>query len=340
MLVTVLITLLFDAENVFQFLPFINPFVLIVPFSLYLAVNVIDTLRLRMVIRQFDMKIGFRAGFSNSVIGILFNNVTPMAAGGHPFQIYHLTRHDIPVKTATNVILSRHVEKLTAQAIITLGAVPIVLQVARSLEFGRGIIYAGVGLVTALAVLLLLVLARPDFIAGMVVSISSRRINRLIVRLSGRQDWAEFVIRWTREMREQVAYLWNERTLIMLIDTLAGVLNQTLQGLSMWYMVTALTGVEIPVVNAVLTWIVVNQLVYYVPTPGASGSVEGMYTLVFASLTRQAELTFIAVFLWRVATYYLHIVFGSLIFTGFLRADRKRRMSEESVQNERSDSDD
>ena len=323
MIASALISLLVDRDTLFSIVPGINPLLLTVPFGLYLAINVVDTFRLRMVLGQFDMRIGLGMGFVNSVIGILFNNVTPMNTGGHPFQIYHLKRVGIPAKTATNVILSRHVEKLVLQALVTILAVPVVLQVARSLEFGSVVIYAGVGLVTLLALALLLVLARPDVVASIALKLSRRKLNRFIQRLTGKDDWADFVIDWTREMREQVAYLWNKRTPVMIVDALAGLFNQCLQGLSMWFMVRALTGIAISPINAVLTFIVVNHLVYYIPTPGASGSVEGMYTLVFASVTRLPEITFAAIFLWRFAAYYLHIVFGALVFAGYLRYDRR-----------------
>ncbi|MFW6368264.1 MAG: lysylphosphatidylglycerol synthase transmembrane domain-containing protein [Spirochaetota bacterium] len=319
MVASAFITLLVDRDAILAILPEINPLMLTVPFGLYLAINVMDSLRLRMVLHQFHMRVPFRVAFANSVIGVLFNNITPAGTGGHPFQIYHLKFRGIPAKTATNIILSRHVERLISQAAITLAAVPVVLQVAATLEFGRGFIFAGVGLVTLLALFLLVILARPDFVAAIALRLSHRKLNGLITRITGKPDWPEQAIHWTREMRAQVAYLWNQRTLIMFVDSAVGVLNMVFQGLSMWFMITVLTGASLPVFHTVLTWIVVNQLVYYVPTPGASGSVEGMHTLVFAAVTGRPELTFVAVVLWRFATYYLHIVFGGFVFAGFLR---------------------
>lgn len=337
MIASALITLLVDRDTILAILPNVQPLLLVVPFGLYLAVNVLDSLRLKMVLYQFQMRIPFRIAFANSVIGILFNNITPAGTGGHPFQIYHLKYRGIPAKIATNIILSRHVERLIGQALITLAAVPVVLQVAATLDFGRGLIFAGVGLVTVLAILLLVILARPDVFAAVVLRLSHRKLNTVITRVTGKPDWPEKAIHWTKEMRAQVAYLWNERTLIMLLDSVAGILNIVFQGVSMWFMLTAITGVPLPVLHTVLTWIVVNQLVYYVPTPGASGSVEAMHTLVFSAVTGTPGTTFVAVVLWRLATYYLHIVFGGFIFAGFLRnqkkKSRKKKHGDEPVGN-------
>jgi len=81
MIASALITLFVDRETLIAIIPRINPLLLTVPFAFYLAINLVDTLRLRMVLGQFDMRIGFGMGFVNSVIGILFNNVTPMNTG-------------------------------------------------------------------------------------------------------------------------------------------------------------------------------------------------------------------------------------------------------------------
>jgi uncharacterized membrane protein YbhN (UPF0104 family) len=56
------------------------------------------------------------------------------------------------------------------------------------------------------------------------------------------------------------------------------------------------------------------QIVTYVPTPGASGGVEGAFTMVYAGLTGALGPTVVAIFVWRFATYYLLILFDGLTY--------------------------
>jgi uncharacterized membrane protein YbhN (UPF0104 family) len=60
--------------------------------------------------------------------------------------------------------------------------------------------------------------------------------------------------------------------------------------------------------------LLLNLVVYYIPSPGASGGLEGVYTMVFTLYTGQPQLSFIAVTVWRFATYYLQIFFGLIVF--------------------------
>jgi uncharacterized membrane protein YbhN (UPF0104 family) len=62
--------------------------------------------------------------------------------------------------------------------------------------------------------------------------------------------------------------------------------------------------------------VLLGMVVFFVPTPGASGSME----LAYASLMGGQNFfpTLIAVLGWRVGTYYLQLLLaGILIFTGW-----------------------
>ena len=78
-----------------------------VPLLLFIASYVVDSFRLMLVVSQFRIRLSFVQAFYNSAVGSFFTNITPMTAGGQPFQIYHLSSIGVPVATSTNVIMSR-----------------------------------------------------------------------------------------------------------------------------------------------------------------------------------------------------------------------------------------
>jgi uncharacterized membrane protein YbhN (UPF0104 family) len=56
-----------------------------------------------------------------------------------------------------------------------------------------------------------------------------------------------------------------------------------------------------------------NMVVFYIPTPGASGSTEGAYHIFLSSLTGNSKAALTAVFGWRFSSFYMQIIFGSLL---------------------------
>ncbi|RPJ07230.1 MAG: UPF0104 family protein, partial [Spirochaetaceae bacterium] len=100
---------------------------IVVPFLLYLGIYCIDSLRLKIVLHQFSLKIKFTDAFTNSVFGYLFAYLTPMATGGQPFQIYHLKSTGIDSKISANIIMSRFIIYLGSALILTLAFIPRII---------------------------------------------------------------------------------------------------------------------------------------------------------------------------------------------------------------------
>ena len=76
-----------------------------------------------------------------------------------------------------------------------------------------------------------------------------------------------------------------------------------------WVLINIL-GVPLNFFQIFITVLLLNLVVHYIPTPGAAGGLEGIYTMVFSLYTGVPRLSFIAVLVWRIGTYYLQIVLG------------------------------
>ncbi|MFP4563759.1 MAG: YbhN family protein, partial [Spirochaetia bacterium] len=160
LVVNTIITFLMDHKKVLEIIRAVRFDYFLIPFVCYLGWNFIDAFRLRNVTSQFGVKIPFRRCFFNSVLGTFFNNLTPMAAGGQPFQIYHLKTLGLKSKTATNVILSRFVEQAGIIVCILLISIPKIIRVAKSMRMGSVLIYIGLGTTFCFALIFILILIR------------------------------------------------------------------------------------------------------------------------------------------------------------------------------------
>jgi len=99
--------------------------------------------------------------------------------------------------------------------------------------------------------------------------------------------------------------------------------NLSLQGFSLWFSLqTFALNIPNPAVVAML-FILTNLVIYMLPTPGASGGVEGAYTLVFNFFASDIQAVAVAVFMWRFATFYLHLLFQLVVYTLYQKSKKR-----------------
>lgn len=292
----------------------------VVPLLLFVASHVVDSLRLMLVVSQFKIRLSFAQAFYNSAVGTFFTNITPMTAGGQPFQIYHLSVVGVPPETATNVIMSRFVEQAMTSLLISLLFLTQIRWIASTLGMGRNLVYVALGVSLVMTMLLLLLLIRPHFIGRMAIAVERTSLGRLVGRVSGKHNWAPALHRWSHRLRENVRLLWKEKTGVMIIDILMGVVNIVLHAYSLLFVLQGVVGVQLPFLAVFISYVVLWQVVFYVPTPGASGGVEGAFALVYAGMTSALGPTIIAIFVWRLASFYLLLLFDGLTYVVLGRA--------------------
>ena len=285
-----------------------------VPLLLFIASYVVDSLRLMLVVSQFRIRLSFVQAFYNSAVGSFFTNITPMTAGGQPFQIYHLTSVGVPAATSTNVIVSRFVEQAMTSLCISLFFLTQISWIASTLGMGSRLVYVALGISLGATVLLLMLLTRPHFIGRLAIALERTFVGRLVAKMSGAHDWAPKLHRWSHRLRENVRMLWSEKTWVMVLDILLGVSVMVLHAYSLQFVLEGVVGQKLSFLAVLTTFVILWQVVFYVPTPGASGSVEGVFALVYAGMTKALGPTIIAIFVWRFATFYLLLLFDALVY--------------------------
>lgn len=285
-----------------------------VPLLLFVASHVVDTLRLMLVVSQFKIRLTFVQAFYNSAVGTFFTNITPMTAGGQPFQIYHLSVVGVPPETATNVIMSRFVEQAMTSLLISLFFLTQISWIAASLGMGKHLMYIALGVSLLMTMLLLLLLIRPHFIGRLAIALERTVVGRFVGRVSGKHNWAPSLHRWSHRLRENVRMLWSEKTWVMVLDILMGLANIVLHAYSLLFVLEGVVGVRLSFLAVFISYVVLWQVVFYVPTPGASGGVEGAFALVYSGMTSALGPTIIAIFVWRFATFYMLLLFDGLMY--------------------------
>ncbi|RKX54198.1 MAG: hypothetical protein DRP24_06510 [Thermotoga sp.] len=55
-----------------------------------------------------------------------------------------------------------------------------------------------------------------------------------------------------------------------------------------------------------------NMIVYFLPTPGASGGIEGSFYIIYSGIVGKSRAA-VSLLIWRIATYYSTIVIGGIL---------------------------
>ena len=279
-------------------------------FSFYFVIYLVDALRLKIVTSPFGYNVTLIDRAANGILGCFYSNITPFAAGGQPYQIYQLTDRGVKADVSTAIIMTRFVEYLLTSISVSIWALVYMSLKEGAFFTGTAIdsmLYGGLCVSVIVTMFFLLAIFKTAFILPLPVKLLEK---------AGKQQWAAKLKDFALEMNSAVCRLWRKSKYILAVDTVAGMINLLLQGLSLWVSLLVISSHVPGPLFVTMLFILMNLVVYFLPTPGASGGIEGLYSLVFTYFTGDPAGTTAAVIIWRFSTYYLHIIF-QIIFNIF-----------------------
>lgn len=315
--------LVFDFKDIVSAIALVGPWDLIAPFGCGLIVYFIDTFRFRYIFKQFKVHLSFGDSLYSNLIGFFFSGITPSAAGGQPFQIYQFTRLGIESKVSTNIVLSRLLVSSLAQVSIIAAVAAMGKGFSIFSTVGAGGFILGFGLIVTLAAfaLLFLLFVRPSLLGRLALRIDRSRLGRIIGHLAKNESWAEKFSGWSLELGDSFKYLWAGRTHVVLFDLCLHILDQAIWAVGLYVPFHSLTGADVPFLPFLFAFNLCGLVSSFIPTPGASGSIEASYTIVLGGLANHSGQALSAIILWRFGSYYLHLLLSGLVYA-FVRTGK------------------
>ena len=268
---------------------------------------------------------------SNSIkitmIGQLFNNLTPFSTGGQVMQVYEMRKSG----KRTSDTLSILSMKFLVQQITMMAFTVIVLctQFKHFQDlFSQYLVIGIIGVSINIILLVFLVAAGTNKEVIM-------KIARPVIRFISKIRIGKF--KFIKEPEEKLESFeksvenYNEQFKIMKNHKIM-VLKMTLAGLIQAVTYYALTFAVYKTFgnNGSNFWEIVTRqtflvlLVSVVPTPGAGLGAEGGFLIIFGPIFKQGTIT-LGVLFWRIYTFYLPILIGALFMAPTKRIITKRR---------------
>ncbi len=288
-------------------------------------------LRLWVVAREIHPRPPLRAMIMAGGMSAWAAYLTPVNSGAGPMMIYTMRRYGIPVPVAMTSALMSFVATVAFFALA--GPLAIIFGAGKSLG-GYGnlvglslydLFLISLSVFGGLGVLMVVVIFFPGWARDLIHRLAemvSRRSLRVAARLeklrAGIDEAHEGVVAFNTP-RGWLALFW--------ATLLSGPshANKLLAG----YVALRAVGVEANFVDVLLIQTLITFLLYFAPTPGASGIAELLSALVMSSAYVKPAVTPLYTFLWRLILSYYTIGFGFLVFSSWVRHGIKGLESEE-----------
>jgi uncharacterized protein (TIRG00374 family) len=128
--------------------------------------------------------------------------------------------------------------------------------------------------------------------------------------------------KWLENLKVSIHSLWIQKAKIVALDFILGGVVTFLHSLALYVALVGVTGIKFSVFEVFILFIIMNFVVYYVPTPGSTGGVEAFYGIVLSGFIPK-KFTSPVVLVWRFSTYYLQIAFEILVLF-FIRNNKSK----------------
>lgn len=269
---------------------------------------------------EFDAKRARKIARRTVLLGKYYDNVTPAAIGGQPFQIYYMRKNS-------------KLEKGQSTAIpifgMVAGQISFLIIANICFIFGAYAINNPVLFTTAWFGLIFyafwpVIILGATFLPKPTIKLINFFINFLakIKIVKQRDKVQQKVESEVKEYAKSIKIILKTKGLFLKTVLLSMGFNFLIV-LIPFFVLTAFGG-EVNLWVAITTTVAVMSAVYFIPTPGNSGAAEGTFFLVFSGLS--SGYVFWAMLFWRFFSYYIYIIMGPVIYLK-MHLERKRKNS-------------
>ncbi len=257
---------------------------------------------------NFNRKRARKVARRTVLLGRYYDNITPAAIGGQPFQIYYMRKNSqLPHGASTSVPIFGMIS----------GQIGFIIIAVLCFLFGSISINNAVLIGTACFGLLFYAFWPITVMIATFLPKATTEIITVVVRFLARIH----IVKKKKETIQKTEYEVNEyakcvrkilKTKGLFVKTIVlSVLFHLLVSLIPFFVLTAFGG-KVDFLPCFVTTVAVTSAVYFVPTPGNAGAAEGTFYVVFSALS--SGYVFWAMLVWRFFSYYVYIIMGPIVY--------------------------
>lgn len=263
----------------------------------------------------------FRNSFKVSMLGQLFNNITPFSTGGQPMQAYELTKTGKRVSDSLSAMAIKFIITQTALVISTIIVVGFEFSFFANLMQDY-VWIAIVGFMVNIVAILVVILAG---VKKKMITFFTTPIIKLLGKVHIFKQPEQIIEKLDKSIdhfREQFLLIKSEKKMVLKMFVTAVI--QSFAYYSITYMVYRAFGNSgITFWQIIPTQAFLLLIMTFIPTPGSGLGAEGGFFLLFNSIFQQGTIH-MSILFWRIYTFYLPIIVGVLFLIPNLKKEVKK----------------
>ena len=268
-----------------------------------------EAITLHVPLKRMYKSQNFGNSVKVSMIGQLFNNITPFSSGGQPMQAYELTKTGKRVSDSLSVLMLKFIVTQIALVVTT------VIIVFAEFDFFKMLMhdYLWVAILGFGVNIVAIIVA---IIAGINKKLITSIVNP-IIKLLGKihifKQPDKVIDNFDKSMDNfsgQFKVMKSEKLMVLKMFVVAVI--QSMSYYSITYMVyKAFGNSEITFLQIIPAQAFLLLIMTFVPTPGSGLGAEGGFYLLFNSIFKKGTIN-MSILFWRIYTFYLPIIVGAL----------------------------
>ena len=293
-------------------------------------------LKLSVLCKETTKKWHFKTCMETAVIGLYYNYVTPLAVGGQPFEIYHLSKHGVHGGVASALPIATYI--LNQFAFVIIGVFSLIAYNTGLFSKTGQIINIDVVPFNVLAIIgLLCCMIMPVIVIlfCMLPNVGTKLVTWAI-KLGGKLRIVKNPEETTAKTIKNVRH--NSKCLKQLASSPAAFITAFLLSFlehlslsSIAYFTLRFFGFDAPEVSGFIEWaqvVLLCSILYaaisFIPTPGNSGAADLSFYVLFSTGILVKGGGFSAMLVWRILSFYSFIIIGFIFTTVKRKSDKKK----------------
>ncbi len=277
-----------------------------------------EAINLHIPLKKMYPKQTFKNSFRVSMIGLLFNNITPFSSGGQPMQAYELTKTGKRVSNSLSAMSMKFIITQIALVITTL--VVVILEFSFFVNLMQNYIWlAIVGFLVNIIAIVVVILAG---IKKKIITFFTTPIIKLLGKIHIFKEPEKTIEKLDKSIdnfREQFLFMTSEKKMVLQMFITAVI--QSFAYYTITYMIyRAFGNNDITLLQIIPVQAFLLLIMTFIPTPGSGLGAEGGFYLLFNSVFKNGTIN-MSILFWRLYTFYLPIIVGTL----FLIPERTKK---------------
>jgi uncharacterized protein (TIRG00374 family) len=268
----------------------------------------LESITLHILSNKFAGSYSFKDAFQTTMVGQLFNCLTPFSSGGQPVQAYYMVRHGIPIGKCSSILL---IKFILFQSVLTVYSLLLLLFRFKFfiLEVSRFTYLTIIGFTINLIVVLLLIGIGffPNIVKALLFAITNILYKLKLIK---NKEQVQSTIDTEILQFYDCFQLLNHNISTMFTTSAFAAIQLTAFFSISYFICLALHASNLNYITIISSAAFVLMISSFVPLPGASGGAEGSFYLFFGIFFNTAGSIAIAILIWRIITFYIPILAG------------------------------